>query len=170
MTMKRQHSRPSAFATAVKSALIGTLLSAPLLPAPVMAKSACAPAGKAPDQVVSAIKSVFAAARADDLAGFNAIAEPEFYAFDGGRLFAGTALMSFIQQAHAAGKVFEWNVTEPKVHVSCNLAWITYVNKGAVQDSSGRQEVTWLESAILDYANGHWRIRFLHSTRAPAAP
>jgi Domain of unknown function (DUF4440) len=170
MKMKRQHSRPGAITTTINSALMCTLLSATLLPAAVMAKTSCAPAGKAPDQVVSAIKSMFAAARADDLAAFNAVAEPEFYAFDGGRLFAGTALMSFIQQAHAAGKVFEWNVTEPQVHVSCNLAWITYVNNGSVQDSSGRQDVTWLESAILAYVNGDWRIRFLHSTRTPTAP
>jgi hypothetical protein len=66
-------------------------------------------------------------------------------------------------------------VIEPQVHVSCNLAWITYVNKGAVQDSSGRQDVTWLESAILesailDYVNGHWLIHFFHSTRAPVSP
>jgi hypothetical protein len=168
--MKRQNPRQSAITRAIHSTFVCALLSATLLPPAVVAKPACAPAGKAQDQVVSAIRSMFAAARTDDLAGFKAVAGPTFYAFDGGRLFPGTALMNFIQQAHAAGKVFEWNVTEPQVHVSCNLAWITYVNKGAVQDSSGRQEVTWLESAILDYANGDWRIRFLHSTRAPMAP
>jgi hypothetical protein len=78
--------------------------------------------------------------------------------------------MNYIQQAHAAGKVFEWNVTEPKVHVSCNVAWITYINKGAVQDPSSRRDVTWLESAILDYRSGHWLIHFLHSTRVPVSP
>jgi hypothetical protein len=76
--------------------------------------------------------------------------------------------MDLIQKAHAAGTIFEWNVTEPKVHVSCNVAWITYINKGSVQDSSGRQDVTWLESAFLDYQNEHWLIHFLHSTRASA--
>jgi hypothetical protein len=149
--------------------LVCTILSNVLIWSPGIANSACAPGGSAQDQVISAIKTMFAAARGDDLAKFNSVAEPKFYAYDGGRLFLGPALMGFIQQAHAAGKVFEWKVTEPQVHVSCNAAWITYINRGAVQDSSGRQDVTWLESAFLDYQNGHWLVHFLHSTRAPAS-
>jgi len=30
--------------------------------------------------------------------------------------------------------------------------------------------VTWLESAVMEYANQRWRIRFMHSTRAAKAP
>ncbi len=37
--------------------------------------------------------------------------------------------------------------------MTCNLAWITYVNQGSVEDASGRQAITWLESAVLEYAN-----------------
>ena len=131
-----------------------------------IAKSSCAAVGIAHDQVIGAVETLFDAARTDDLAKFNSVAEPEFYAYDNGKLFAGEALMAFVQQAHAAGKVFAWKVTEPKVQVSCDVAWITYLNRGAIQDASGRQELTWLESAILDYRNGHWLIHFLHSTRA----
>jgi hypothetical protein len=60
-------------------------------------------------------------------------------------------------------------ITDAEVHVACNLAWITYVNQGSVEDASGRQAVTWLESAILEYSDARWRIRFLHSTRASKA-
>jgi hypothetical protein len=42
-----------------------------------------------------------------------------------------------LKAQHAAGKRYEWNVTEPDVHISGNTAWIAYVNKGSVSDASG---------------------------------
>jgi hypothetical protein len=45
--------------------------------------------------------------------------------------------MALIKAQHAAGKRYEWNVTEPDVHISGNTAWIAYVNKGSVSDASG---------------------------------
>lgn len=168
MVKYRGQSRPYRTGMRLEGACV--LASCLLLSPLAIAKSPCAPARSARDDVIGAVETMFDAARTDDLAKFNSVAAPEFYAYDGGRLFAGPALMGYIRQAHSAGTVFEWKITETKVHVSCDLAWITYVNKGAVQDSSGRQNVTWLESSILDYQNGHWLIHFLHSTRAPALP
>jgi ketosteroid isomerase-like protein len=133
-------------------------------------KPVCAPVATAQDEVTAVMRTMFAALRADDLTGFRAMTTPDFYAYDNGAEFAGDALMKLIQQLHAAGKKFEWSVAEPRVHVSCNLGWITYVNKGAVTDESGRQEVTWLESAVLEYADKRWRIHFLHSSRMPKTP
>ena len=54
-----------------------------------------------------------------------------------------------------------------RVHLSCNDAWITYVNRGSVQDGSGTKDLTWLESAFLHKEAGAWKIRFFHSTRVP---
>jgi ketosteroid isomerase-like protein len=116
------------------------------------------------------MQDLFAALRAHDLQRFQEITGPDFYAYDAGLRFTGPAFMELLDKAQASGKHHEWSVTNPEVHVACNLAWITYVNQGAVEDSSGRQAVTWLESGILGYANGQWRIRFAHSTRAPIAP
>jgi ketosteroid isomerase-like protein len=134
------------------------------------AQPGCAPAPTARAEVVATVRQIFEAARRDDLAGFAAITTPDFYAYDGGRRFEGRSLMELIGKAHAAGKRFEWNVTDPEVHVNCNVAWVTYVNKGSVTDDAGRQDVTWLESVILDHAAGHWRAHFLHSTRVAASP
>jgi hypothetical protein len=116
------------------------------------------------------MQNMFAAMRDDDLKRFQEIAAPNLYAYDGGRRFNGPeSLVDLIKSLHASGKRYEWSVTEPEVHVACNVAWITYVNQGSVEDNSGRQVVTWLESAVLEYANARWRIRFMHSTRAPKA-
>lgn len=118
-------------------------------------------------QVVEAIKTMYIAATNDDLAQFNTVATPDFYAFDGGKRFTGDSLMELIKKLHADGSVYVWTVTDPEVHVSGDIAWVTYVNRGSVEDKSGRKDLTWLESAVLRKDTGKWRIHFFHSTRAP---
>jgi ketosteroid isomerase-like protein len=121
-------------------------------------------------QVVDTVSTVFTAARADDLAKFDSVIAPGFYIFDGGARFQGDSIMALIKAQHAAGKRYEWNVTEPDVHISGNTAWIAYVNKGSITDASGTVNQNWLESAFLEQQAGAWKIVFMHSTRVPAAP
>ena len=78
--------------------------------------------------------------------------------------------MALIKAQHVAGKRYEWNVTEPHVHIRGNTAWIAYVNKGSISDASGTVNQNWLESAFLEKQAGVWKIVFLHSTRVPMAP
>jgi ketosteroid isomerase-like protein len=118
-------------------------------------------------QATEAIRSFFAAATADDVDKLHAVTAPDFYAFDAGGRFTRDALMDMIKAAHAAGKVYVWTVNEPEVHISGDMAWVTYVNRGSIKDTSGTKDVTWLESAVLKKEKGIWRIHFFHSTRAP---
>jgi ketosteroid isomerase-like protein len=118
-------------------------------------------------RVTETIRSFFAAATADDLDKLHAVTAPDFYAFDAGGRFTRDALMDMIKAAHAAGKVYVWTVNEPEVHISGDIAWITYVNRGSIKDTFGTKEVTWLESAVLQKEKDIWRIHFFHSTRAP---
>jgi ketosteroid isomerase-like protein len=142
---------------------------ASLLTSPIGAFAADQSGPSAADQaqVTEAIRSFFAAAASDDLAKFRSVTTPDFYAFDAGGRFASDALMDLIKTAHAAGKVYVWTVNEPEVHISADIAWITYVNRGSIKDASGTKDVTWLESAVLQKEKGMWRIHFFHSTRAP---
>ena len=117
-------------------------------------------------QVVDTVKAIFAAATTDDLPKFHAVTTPGFYLFDSGARFDGDAIMKLIKAQHDAGKVYEWNVTDPDVHVLGNVAWIAYVNRGSVADASGRQPMEWLESAFLQKQQGAWKIVFMHSDRA----
>ena len=121
-------------------------------------------------QVVDTVSTVFTAARADDVAKFDSVIASDFYIFDGGARFNGNSIMTLIKAQHAAGKHYEWNVTEPDVHISGNGAWIAYVNKGSIIDASGTVNQNWLESAFLEKQAGVWKIVFMHSTRVPAAP
>jgi Domain of unknown function (DUF4440) len=120
-------------------------------------------------QVVDAVSTIFTAARADDVAKFDSVIAPGFYIFDGGARFNGDTIMAFIKAQHAVGKRYEWNVTEPEVHINGNTAWIAYVNKGSISDASGTVNQNWLESAFLEKQAGIWKIVFMHSTRVPIA-
>jgi hypothetical protein len=145
-------------------------LSALLLSAPQLSAAASHPCPLTqPDSaaVVTTMQIMFTAATADDLAKFHSVAAPDFYAYDGGKRFGGDTLMQFIKSAHAAGKIYVWSVTDPHVDGTCDTAWITYTNRGSVTDANGKQDLTWLESAVLQKQHGAWRIRFLHSTRVP---
>ena len=118
-------------------------------------------------QVIDAVRTMYAAATTDDMVGFHSVASAKFYAFDGGKRFDGDALMNVVKAMHAAGNIYVWKVTEPEVHVTCSVAWITCVNRGSVKDASGTKELAWVESAFLEKEAGQWRILFLHSTRMP---
>jgi hypothetical protein len=121
-------------------------------------------------RIVDTVKAIFAAAALDDLAKFHAAVAPGFYLYDAGARFDGDAIMTLIKAEHAKGRWYEWNVTEPDVHVMGETAWIAYVNKGAVTDESGTKAQSWLESAFIERRGGVWKIVFMHSTRVPAAP
>ena len=132
--------------------------------------SACAPDMTAERDVVQAVEQMFTAFRTDDSSGFQQIATADFHAYDNGVRFTGPSLLELLRKAHASGTRFEWSVTEPEVHIVCNLAWVTYVNRGSIENAAGQQTMSWLESAVLEYGEQQWRIRFFHSTRAATSP
>jgi hypothetical protein len=72
--------------------------------------------------------------------------------------------MQVVKAQHAAGKRDESNMTEPDVHIFGDGAWIAYVNKGSITDSSGTVMQEWLESAFLQKTGRHLEDR-LHAQR-----
>jgi ketosteroid isomerase-like protein len=121
-------------------------------------------------QIVNTVSTIFTAARADDVAKFDSVIASGFYIFDGGARFNGDSILRLIKAQHLSGKRYEWNVTEPDVHINGNTAWIAYVNKGSITDTSGTMKQQWLESAFLQKQAGTWKIVFMHSTRIPMMP
>jgi ketosteroid isomerase-like protein len=120
-------------------------------------------------QIIDTVSTIFTAAKAEDVAKFDSVIASDFYIYDGGARFNGDSVMTLIKAQHAAGKRYEWNVTEPDVHISGETAWIAYVNKGSITDASGTVNQKWLESAFLEKQAGSWKIVFMHSTRVPIA-
>ena len=127
-------------------------------------------AGTEEQQIIDTVSTIFTAARVDDTTKFDSVIASDFYIFDGGARFNGDTIMAFIKAQHAAGKRYEWNVTDPDVHVSGDTAWIAYVNKGSITDASGTTKQNWLESAFLEKQAGNWKIVFMHSTRVAPPP
>jgi hypothetical protein len=151
-----------------RTASLATILSAVTLPAFTSpAPSGCVSTPADRDQVVEAMRTMYAAATVDDLARFHTVAASDFYAFDGGKRYDGDALMNMVKSFHDQGYVFVWTVSDPQVEADCHLAWITYTNRGSIQDKSGTHPTSWFESAALEKQAGVWRIRFFHSTRVP---
>ena len=118
-------------------------------------------------QIVDTVNTIFTALQTDDVAKLNSVTAPDFYVFEGGIRLNGETMMAFIKAQQAAGKSYEWSVTEPDIHISGNTAWIAYVNEGSISDASGRVDQQWLESAFLEKQAGVWKILFMHSTRVP---
>lgn len=115
-------------------------------------------------QIIETMRQFYAAAAADDLPKFHTVVAPAFYAYDGGVRYDGDALMTLVKKAHDAGRTYVWTVTEPQVHLACDAAIITYVNKGTITDSTGTKNRNWLESAFMQKSGNTWKILFFHST------
>jgi hypothetical protein len=139
----------------------------PAPPRTVAASETCAPRENAEAEVVKQVVEMYAGLAADDLTRFRAVVAPGFYAFDGGERYDGDALATLIATAHAAGKRFEWTVSQPVVRIDCTTALLSYTNVGAMGDATAMQPRSWLESATLRYTDGIWRLEFFHSTRVP---
>lgn len=120
------------------------------------------------DKVAETVRQMFVALTNDDLDLFRAVTSTDFYSFDVGKRFDGDELAELVRKSHASGKVYVWEVTDPKVRIDGNTAWVTYVNRGSISDASGKRELSWLESAVLHREKGAWRIHFFHSTRVPS--
>jgi ketosteroid isomerase-like protein len=118
-------------------------------------------------QILETVNTLFTALQSEDAAKLNSITTPDFYVFEGGARCNGESMMGLIKSLHAAGKRYEWSVTEPDVHISGDTAWIAYVNEGSITDTSGRANQQWLESAFLEKQAGIWKVVFVHSTRVP---
>ena len=127
-------------------------------------------AGPQEQEVINTVSTIFAAALTDDTAKFDSVVASDFYIFDGGVRFNGDTVMAFIKALHAAGKRYEWNVTEPDVHINGDTAWIAYINNGSITDASGTTKQNWLESAFLEKQAGNWKVVFMHSTRVAPKP
>ena len=121
-----------------------------------------------PAAVVKTMTDMYAAGTVDDGARLAAIFTPDAVEFDGGERFTGSALWDLIKMLHGKGMRFVWTVQDTDVHFACDTAWIDYINRGSVFDGKVTMPVTWLESAVLLHGKTGWRIRFFHSTQAPA--
>jgi hypothetical protein len=165
----RKLARIAPLAVLLSTALVSTSAFA----ASAADSSACTATPEDQTQIVETMRTMYAAATTDDLDKFHTVAASDFYAFDGGKRYDGDALIKMVKSFHDQGYSFQWTVADPHVEATCDLAWITYTNRGSItnpgssQNKPAAQQVSWLESAVLQKQAATWRIRFFHSTRVP---
>jgi len=147
----------------------GLLMLMPIVAASAQEGVARAPRADDEVAIVKTLGQMFSAAQQGDMDRFRAFTTKDFYAYDNGKRFEGDALMELIKQYQTKGYQYIWSVTAPEVHVGCDAAWVTYVNKGSIRQPDGTMtSMTWLESAVMRWEGNAWKVRFLHSTRVPA--
>jgi ketosteroid isomerase-like protein len=150
------------------STAVWTLASAVLAAASLSASAARTAACPRADSaaVSGAMQAMLNALAAQDLKTTRTYLAPDFYAFDGGTRFDAGGLLALVGEKQRSGSTFRWTVAAPQVRFACDIAWITYVNRGRITDAGHETPVTWLESGVLRREAGRWVIQFLHSTRA----
>lgn len=129
--------------------------------------SSCAPAS-APHPVKT-VQAMYSAAMAGDKAGVLATFAPGFYAFDGGRRYSGTELAGLVDMLKALHRTMTWTVNAPDERVFCNIAMVTWDNRGTSTDANGTKRLEWLESAVERWQGGAWKLVFFHSTDVPSS-
>ena len=147
----------------------GFILIALALLSPVCASAQLRTGVDDQSEAVQTVRALLNALATSNVVQFTSVLTPDFYIFDGGKRFNGQEILSLMKALRAAGKSYKWSVSEADVHVIGNTAWVAYVNKGSITDSSGTEDQEWLESAFLERQGMAWKIAFMQSTRVPKA-
>src|SRR6478672_4450281 len=91
----------------------------------------------------------------------------DFHLLEDGEIWNLDTLINKIMPRKNAGVTrinhFEFIRTEQQG----NMAWVSYLNTAAFSKGEKRQEVKWIESAVLVKEKGKWKIQLLHSTPLP---
>jgi hypothetical protein len=119
-------------------------------------------------EVEQTINDFFAALRGEGEASFESLTTHSMYSFDVGARFDGRALADVVIEALAAGVKINWNLGPIDTKVRCEVAWSAWENTGSAGTPPEVRPVRWLESAVLVYDDGRWKIDFFHSQRARA--
>ena len=107
-------------------------------------------------QIVDAVTGLMTALANEDVTKFQSVTSPGFYIFDGGARFDGDKILGLIKTLHAAGKRFEWKVTDPDIHIEGDTARLHTLTKGASPTPPApRRRIGWnLASFKSVMANG----------------
>lgn len=119
-------------------------------------------------EVEQTIRDFFVALRGEGDVAFEDVTTSSMYSFDVGERFEGRALADVIIEALGEGVEINWTLGPMDTKVACDVAWSQWENTGSAGTPPDVRPVRWLESAVLVYEDGRWKIDFFHSQRARA--
>lgn len=129
---------------------------------PVLAGS-CAPRTAHPAEVV---QQLYAAVNRGDSAFVAHLFAPGFYAFDQGRRMTGPELTAQIDEIRNSRPPYTWTVEVVDAHVTCGMAWVSYTNRHVPLPGASVPLKAYLESVVLVWLGGSWKLEFFHSSPA----
>src|SRR5580658_1477401 len=121
----------------------------------------CAPQGADPAETV---RQLYAAVTRGDSAAVSSLFAPGFYAFDHGQRMSGADLASQVDEIRKRRIPYIWTVEDADAHVACDTAWVTYTNRHVPLPGASVPPKAYLESVVLVWLDGDWKLRFFHST------
>lgn len=136
------------------------------------AQAAYAQASSCPDpatakvEVERTIHAYFDALRGEGDTPFENLTTSSSYAFDVGERFEGRAPADVIIEALEDWVEINWTLGPMDTKVRCDVAWSAWENTGSAGTPPNVRPARWLESAVLVYGDGRWKIDFFHSQRA----
>ena len=146
-----------------QTAIVAALLVAPAAHAN---PSSCPDHTQARADVEQTIRDFFVALRGEGDVSFEDVTTSSMYSFDVGQRFEGRELADVIIEALGEGVEINWTLGPMDTEVRCNVAWSQWENTGSAGTPPEVRPVRWLESAVLVYEDGRWKIDFFHSQRA----
>ena len=147
--------------------LLAALALIATAPAPVQAaRPDCPDPVRARADIERTIHAFFDGLRLANKGPLKQTITERFYAFDVGARFPGTTLGDSVRAALDRGVVLNWNLGPMDTQVRCDVAWSQWENSGSAGTPPDVAPVRWLESAVLVYEDGRWKLDFFHSQRA----
>ena len=127
--------------------------------------SSCAPRSADP---VQTIRQLYAAVTKGDTATVMGMFTDDFYAFDRGKRMTAADLGAQVDKIRMLRPALVWTVEDADAHVLCDTAWVTYENLHVPTNGKGAVK-GYLESVVLIWRAGTWKLRFFHSSPAAVA-
>jgi uncharacterized protein DUF4440 len=124
---------------------------------------ACAPQGADPAE---AVRQLYAAVNRGDSASAAHLLAPGFYAFDHGQRMSGAELTAQVDEIRRSRPPYTWTVEYVDAHVACAMAWVSYTNRHVPTPGATVPLKAYLESVVLVWLDGGWKLQFFHSTPA----
>jgi len=121
-------------------------------------------------EVEQTIRDFFVALRGEGEVPFETLTTGSMYSYDVGERFEGRALADVIIEALGEGVEINWTLGPMDTKVRCDVAWSAWENTGSAGTPPDIRPAAWLESAVLVFEEGRWKIDFFHSQRARPAP
>lgn len=136
-----------------------------ILIASLIMLAACQTAPNDPAAVEDVIRDYFTAISNNDQMAADAVCTADYMLLEHGMYWNNDSLFMMAGPMFDQGATIAYRFENFETTIDGNTAWTYYDNYGLM--TVGGQEIPlhWLESAVMEYDDGHWKMALLHSTR-----